>query len=582
MNKTGKQRLITLCVIATLGLLIAVSPTVVQAEISSIVPIWEIQGNSWTTPYAWDIVETTGIVTADYQHEGKRGFFLQDPIGDGIPTTSDGIFVYEPSAYDSWPYYGIFDVNVGDEISIVGRAREYWYLTQMDRVSAVTVLSTGNELPDSVELDPPFNDYDSNVYYEALEGMLVTIPDMKVVDGTNAYGEVGGVREYLGIDRVFRGDPAGTGELMFVDDGGGFELNVISGFVVRGLSGPLDYTYDEYKVLPARDAKPKVIPKGSGVGLGRGRAEGRGVSIATYNLYNLFDDIVDPGKLQTREASSLWTAEEVAIKLAKHARAIHDLLREPDLIAVQEVEKIELLWQLADTSPIEAEYGAVLVDGPDVRGIDVGLLYRKDRVRILGFEARQTCTTLDDDFGPGTDPNFPCPTGKNPLFSRPPLVVHLEILGKGKSGGSDLWLILNHFKSKSGGESATLPRRTEQAAHVRSLVGEIQADDAEAKVVVLGDLNDFEDSIPLEILTAGDALNDIILDIDKEERYTYIYRGASQILDHILIVPELEDALTEVRIVHLNTDYPYPLFFDDTSIGVCSSDHDVLMCFLTL
>ncbi|MFW9889855.1 MAG: hypothetical protein ACFFER_16830, partial [Candidatus Thorarchaeota archaeon] len=91
MNKMEKQKMLTLCIIATLGLLIAVSPTVVQAQISSIVPIYEIQGDSWSTSYKYVYVETTGIVTADYQHEGKRGFFLQDPIGDGNPATSDGI-----------------------------------------------------------------------------------------------------------------------------------------------------------------------------------------------------------------------------------------------------------------------------------------------------------------------------------------------------------------------------------------------------------------------------------------------------------------------------------------------------------
>ncbi|MFW9911389.1 MAG: endonuclease/exonuclease/phosphatase family protein [Candidatus Thorarchaeota archaeon] len=573
MTEIKTRRLTTICILTFFVVMIGLTPGVVQADGNEAYTIPQIQGDGFTnTIPSSQYIDTWGVVTADYQDEEKEGFFVQDPVGDGNPATSDGIFVYKDN----------YDVHVGDYVKLQGKVSEYHGMTEM-YYPYVTIEDTGYPLPAPVELNPPVDDDESDVYYEALEGMLVYVPDMVVVDGTNVYGEVGGVRSHWGIDRVFRGDPAGTGELIFTDDAGGYELNVRSGNVVKNIVGPLDYTYDEYKVLPAADAQLKVIPKGSGIGLGRGRAEGRGISIATYNMFNLFDDIADPGKLQTRSASSLWTAEEVATMLAKHARAIHDYLREPDLIAVQEVEKIELLWQLAATSPIEAEYGAILEGGPDVRGINVGLLYRKDRIKILDVEVRQTCTTLDDDLGPGTDPNYPCLLeGTNPLFSRPPLVVHLEVLGKGKKGGSELWLILNHFKSKSEGEAETLPRRIEQAVHVRSLVDEIQADDPEAKVVVLGDLNDFEDSMPLEVLTAGNGLTDLILDVGKEDRYTYIYRGASQILDHILTVPELEEAVAEVRVVHFNADYPFPLFSVDTSLGLCSSDHDIFMCFLVL
>ncbi|MFX0211224.1 MAG: endonuclease/exonuclease/phosphatase family protein, partial [Candidatus Hodarchaeota archaeon] len=264
---------------------------------------------------------------------------------------------------------------------------------------------------------------------------------------------------------------------------------------------------------------------------------------------------------------------------------IREYLREPDLIAVQEVEKLELLEQLAATPPIEADYGAILIDGPDSRGIDVGLLYRTDRVTVMSAEARQTCTTLDDGYGPGEDPNFPCPAGSNPLFSRPPLVVHLEILGKGKNAEtSELWVIINHFKSKSVYApyyADTTPRRIEQAAWVSYLVDEIQGDDPNAPVIVLGDLNDFEDSLPLQTLMDG-GMHDLIFDVAKEERYTYIYRGVSQVLDHILITPSLEDAVNEVMVVHSNIDFPNLLYLNDPTVGICSSDHDLIVAGLDI
>jgi len=403
--------------------------------------------------------------------------------------------------------------------------------------------------------------------------MLVSVSELRVVAGTDVYREFAGVREELDIERVFRDDPDGTGELIFADDAGGVVVNVRSGNLVRDLVGPLDYTYDEYKVLPAKSAPPKVIPKGSGMGLGRGQFEVKGFSIATYNMFNLFDEDDNPDK-----SDDVYSTEEVERMLTKHAKAIHDFLREPDLIAVEEVETEELLERLAATPPIKVDYGAKLLEGPDDRGINVGLLYRMDRVAIVSATVHQTTTTLDDGYGP---------EGTNLLFSRPPLVVRLQILckGAGKGMGNDndgeLWLIINHFKSKSvyGPKWApTEPRRLEQAIYVASLVDDIQEMYPDAKVVVLGDLNDFEDSDPLDALTGGpDGLINLIYEIEKEDRYTYIYRGVSQVLDHILITPSLEDAVEEVQVIHFNPDYPFPQYNPDWKTGICSSDHDVLM-----
>jgi predicted extracellular nuclease len=95
-------------------------------------------------------------------------------------------------------------------------------------------------------------------------------------------------------------------------------------------------------------------------------------------------------------------------------------------------------------------------------------------------------------------------------------------------------------------------------------------------VIVAGDLNDFEYSDPIGVLEAG-GLRALIWDVEKENRYTYTYLGYSQVLDHILITPSLEDAYSEVFIVHFNLDFPFPLYRDDTSLGLCSSDHDAIV-----
>lgn len=572
MTQTFKRRIKTLLLLALFGIMVGLNPGIIQVSAydNPDYTIPEIQGDGFVNTIPSNMyIDTFGIVTADYQAYGlKSGFFVQDPVGDGNPATSDGIFVYGYS----------YDVNVGDEVKLSGKVSEYYGITEMYK-PFITILSTGNPLPDPVELNPPFDDYASDVYYEALEGMLVSVECMRAVAGTDSFGEVAGVVADTGVKRVFQDDRAGTGGIIFIDDGGGCLVNVRTGNLIKNLVGPLDYTYDEYKVLPSADNPPEVLPEywaESDYVWPKGLSYG--FTVATYNMYNLFDEFDDPDKIDDPPS-----AEEVELQLTKHALAIHELLREPDLIAVQEVENIEILERLANTEPIQGKYGAVLIEGPYERAVDVGLLYRLDRVQVISAEARQTCTDLDDGYGPGTDPNFPCPEGYNPLFSRPPLVVHLRTIVNSwwcrYRYGTDLWLIINHFKSKSTYAPTyadTEPRRIEQAKWVNHLVKEIQHCNRHAKVMVLGDFNSFATEAPIKILQQGGQKN-LIYAVRKSSRYTYIYRGVSEVLDHMLVSQPLRKLFMQARIVHFNTDFPYDTWADDPTTGVRSSDHDVLM-----
>ena len=597
-----------------------------------LVPICEIQGDGFSSPYEGQTVRTQGVVFADFDQTGKRGFFIQFEGCDDDPATSDGIFVYKGNRTDV--------VSVGDLVEVRGRVQEYYNMTEISAyLDNISVLSEGNPLPDPVDLNPPFDNDDARAYLESLEGMYVRMDDATVVGPTNRYDETWVVRSDLGLDRVFQDDPAGTGEVVGVDDAGLFEITPEAkvGDQVLGLVGALDYTYGAYKMqlvaeptlIPAPDP-PKagdvdgdgdvdlddllvirdhlgqtVPPAPESADLnGDGRITGRDVAaflrlwhrlrlrpveftVATFNLENLFDTVDEPGK-----DDPILSAADYELKLDKLAEAIHDELREPTLIGVEEAENLTVLEDLAARPEIQAEYGAVLVDGPDGRGIDVGLLYRTDRVTVLEYEARQGCTTLVDGFGPdgNRDPQNPvneitCDTDGdgvldgNRLFSRPPLVVHLEVRhgtpSWGRRRSQDLWVIVNHFKSK-GGDTAdvqyTLPRRIEQAQFVAGLVGEILDADPLADVIVLGDLNDYLNSEPLAVL-ADAGLSDLLLTVDRPERYTYIYKGESEVLDHILISPDLRWEFVKATPVHINADYPNA-YEDVADTARRSSDHD--------
>ena len=573
MTQNHKRRIKTLFLLSLFVIMLGLTPALVQAdngiEEDSYTPIPEIQGDGFYSPYEDEDVVTQGIVTAVYQgYYEKSGFFVQDVEGDGNPETSDGIFC--------WNFWS--DVSVGDEVQLSGTVEEYYGMTELSGPS-VEILSSDNPLPDPVELDPPFDNYASDVYYEALEGMLVSVEWMRTVAGTNEYGEAAGVVWDTHVKRVFQDNPTGTGGIIFTDDAGGCLVSARTGSIIKDLVGPLDYTYDEYKVLPSADNPPRVLPgwwATSDIVGPKGLRSG--FTVATYNMYNLFDEFN-----ATNKDDPVNDPEYVELMLTKHALAIHDILRVPDLIAVEEVENLGILERLADTEPIKGIYGAVLIDGPDARGIDVGLLYRLDRVEVVKAEARQTCTDLDDQYGPGTDSNFPCDPGYNPLFSRPPLVVHLKTIVKSHGCkhryGTDLWVIVNHFKSKSVyyPYADTEPRRIQQAEWVAFLVDEIQDHNPHAKVMVLGDLNSFNNEAPVYTLQDGGLYN-LINSVRKKSRYTYIYRGVSEVLDYIMVSKSLRCKFIQSRIVHFNVDFPYGIFADDPTTGIRSSDHDVFMC----
>ena len=110
------------------------------------------------------------------------------------------------------------------------------------------------------------------------------------------------------------------------------------------------------------------------------------VSIAFYNLENLFDTQDDPKIFdddRTPNGKDRWTEELYRKKIENMAFAIHEIGQDkvngpPALLGVAEVENRQVLEDLIET-PLLApyNYGIIHVDSPDERGIDVALLYQK-------------------------------------------------------------------------------------------------------------------------------------------------------------------------------------------------------------
>jgi predicted extracellular nuclease len=112
----------------------------------------------------------------------------------------------------------------------------------------------------------------------------------------------------------------------------------------------------------------------------------------------------------------------------------------------------------------------------------------------------------------------------------------------------------------------------EQAQFVAKLTNEILSKYPGSSLMIIGDLNDYPDSLPITILTQA-GLRNVMADIPQQKRYTFIYQGVSQVLDYAFTGPSLSIHGIKPQPLHLNADFP--TVYEDQALTVYrSSDHD--------
>ncbi|BCB77712.1 hypothetical protein Pflav_041220 [Phytohabitans flavus] len=421
---------------------------------------------------------------------------------------------------------------------MTGQVKEKFGLTEIAEQIGQEPTKTGTAaVPAPVVIDQTRAETQGadKAYYESLENMLVTLPVSTLNSGgTNKFGETF-VTPGTTRDRILEGEPLPASLLALdADAGAGNPVNPhkapkSSTYVtadlfdeVRNATGPLAFSFGHYKLMPQPGAMPTVVKGPIAYPYNGLAATTAGqFRVVSFNVLNYFPVGVELDLSPVSQA-------EYNEKKARLADAIDDLLKRPDIVAVQEVYNLAVLQDLAATL---GGYTAYLQEGNDSRSIDVGYLV-KDGVSVANVRQFDRTTAGCDDSGRAYD--------------RPPLAIDVTVAGE------QFTIVNNHFKSK-GGSGASGACQLQQANRLRDQVAALET--AGREVIVLGDLNQFEFEPPLAALQTGSSLTNLWGSAPAEFRYSSHYQGALQTLDHVLVTDGLDDAVADFRYAPISTDY---------------------------
>lgn len=259
------------------------------------------------------------------------------------------------------------------------------------------------------------------------------------------------------------------------------------------------------------------------------------LKIATYNVENLFDLEKNGYKYKEYKpnSKSLWNKKNYKIKLQNISRVIKDI--DADIIALQEVHSLQALKDLRFTlkqSGLYYQYYSIA----DKKSTAIKVAFLS---KVPFVYAKELNVTLSYKY-------------RNILEA------------KFRLNNKDLYIFINHWKSKSGPESM----RITSAKTLRKRITEIGYD---KNIILLGDFNsDYEEYIKFkrkrkhndtngktginhvlrtlkqtqkakDIKYEKDNFYNLWYDTDASKRYSYIFRGKKEALDNILISQQLLD-----------------------------------------
>lgn len=560
----------------------------------------EIQGSGATSPLpTGTAVIVRGVVTA----RKFDGFFLQTVPGseDTDPATSEGLFVFVSG--------GAPPEAVVEHLAVVrGSVAEFASsgypggasVTGLNLVTAVTDLGAAT-MPEPYGLTiADLSEAGSADQLERFEGMRVRA-SLTAITGTGGnQDEVNFTSAsdgtfyavLTGQPRPFRGPGVEAGYPVLpcaiepchipTFDGNPERLRVdsdaieltdavdVSTDAVMTVTGPLDFGSGTYTLLP----EETLTPVGGLTTVPAPAAAASQFTIASFNMERFFDTVDDPGP------DVVITQQAYDRRLAKASMAIRNVLNTPDVIGFQGVEKLAVLLDLATRIDLDAavadepapHYSALLVEGSDQDGLDVGFL-----VKTAGGRVNVTST---EQVGAGetfVDPNDP--EVEHLVNDRPPLVLRAVIQGPATSMPQPVTVIANHLLSLDDvhlDDDTGRRVRAQRRAQAEFLANYIEAHQLSEAIVSIGDYNAFgfndgyvdtvgtilgtpapEDQVALASLdlVTPDLVN--LADyIAETERYSSLSRGNAQALDHTLVTENLVGQFARLVQPRVNADFP--------------------------
>jgi len=558
-----------------------------------------IQGASHRSPLAgqW-VAGVGGVVTGIDRSTRRPGFYLESESPDADPATSDGLRVDWADATK---------LTVGDRIVVDGRVEEKAPGASQLSVTtlvatAVTLHARGVGLPPAVKIgadrrvprqidDDGLTRYeptkDAIDFWESLEGMRVLVDGRRVTGPTLGYDEL-----VLALDQDESEPTSDAGGNLLTPRGPALDRVILAGRLVGGLprvavgsriaapiEGIVDYSFSNYKLLLTR---PLEVESAAAICRVKSRLEPdpARIRIATFNVENF--SVADAGE-----------------RLAQLGTTVALRLGSPEIVALEEVQddsgKRGGDGVVTSRATLEALVDAIVAAGgpryestvidPELDreggvpggNIRVALLTLPPRVTI---PRRGSAGPLDavglvgKRSGLRFEPNPARVAPTSSAFSlrfgegvRRSLAVEAEVDGR------PWFFVVNHWSSKyedgrpfgaiQPAPTPTATRRLAQAEVVRDFATDLLAKDPEARLVVLGDLNDVPWSPPVERLGEPPLVN-LLLRAPEATRYSYNFEGSAQLIDHVVVSPALAGG-AEIEFVHLNSNCPENLR---------TSDHD--------
>ena len=541
--------------------------------------IRDIQGDGHYSDYTGATVnEITGVVTHLYN---SANFVIQDITPDEDNTTSEAIMVSQKSN----------GLKVGDLVTVAGTVEEWYYegysdMKQNDlpitRILATESKANGtHELPAPLVINkdifPPTEIIDNDGltsfdpaedgidFYESVELMRVAVSNAKVV-GPQKYGEV----------IVVSGDSNTT-----FNDFGGINLSANDYNPERIV---VDFDNDNY-IAKAGDFYTGEIVGVFGFGFGNYKLWAEESDLPELNVSERPDVVIDiefqedeltvaAYNVENFSADSTHTSDEKAEKIAK---SFVENMKSPDIITLVEVQDNDGPTA-SGSSDASASYERLIAaitaaGGPAYEWTDIAPEYNQDggqpggNIRV-GYLYNPERVSLSEGIKGGSTEAVAWEKGELTLNpgrildlpqenTRKPLAAQFEFQGE------KVVVIGTHLNSKGGDQPlfgknqppylGSEAERIELATMINDFIKKGQAQNPDLKVIVAGDMNDFEFTPALAALKGG-ILTNMVEKVPAGERFSYYYQGNSQVLDHVLVTNNLADQ-TVIDMIHINALY---------------------------